>query len=91
MNRDWMNRAACRSEDPALFFPEAHGINGKRQAERAARICQPCPVRGECSEYRQATDSHYGIWAGTAHRSSASGVSSGGPHRKRGKGPGVAA
>jgi len=38
----WHERAACRGEDPDLFFPEA----GDTIATRKARaICARCPVR----------------------------------------------
>lgn len=31
----------------------------------ATMTCFVCPVKKECREYRKATNSQYGIWAGT--------------------------
>lgn len=68
MNRDWMPMAKCRGMDPELFFPTANGINGARQAERAKAICRTCPVIVECGQYREATQSSWGVWGGTVIR-----------------------
>jgi WhiB family transcriptional regulator, redox-sensing transcriptional regulator len=42
---DWRTFAACRKEDPELFFP-LPGEAGKIAA--AKRICGSCPVRRAC-------------------------------------------
>lgn len=57
-----MKRAACKDADPALFFPERgkHGL-----ANEAKKICMtPCPVFRECGDYRERTNSDFGVWAG---------------------------
>lgn len=44
MDREWELRAACRRQDPDLWFSE-------RTASRATQIClNECPVRAECLE-----------------------------------------
>lgn len=63
---DWQLLAACRGEDPDVFFhPE-----GERGAARAARIahakaiCTACPVRAACAAHALAVREPYGIWGG---------------------------
>lgn len=61
---DWQLKAACRGEDPNIFFhPE-----GERGAARAARdaaakaICASCPVIRQCAEHALAVREPYGVW-----------------------------
>ncbi len=61
---DWQLKAACRGEDPNLFFhPE-----GERGAARAARaaaakaICASCPVMRACAEHALSVREPYGVW-----------------------------
>lgn len=44
----WTRRAACRDEDPELFF--AVGTEGPalQQVEAAKKVCARCPVHTEC-------------------------------------------
>jgi WhiB family redox-sensing transcriptional regulator len=61
----WMGRAACRGEDPELFFADdARSVNERERVGEARAVCGPCPVRRECLRYALATKAH-GIWAGT--------------------------
>jgi WhiB family redox-sensing transcriptional regulator len=64
MNRDWTLNARCRGMDTNLFFPTGVGVQGRKQAEAAAAICAECPVIVECRQYRDATDSAWGVWGG---------------------------
>lgn len=59
----WMKRAACRGQDPALFFPSI----GER-TDRAKAICAGCKVREECLEYALADPESAGVWAGISER-----------------------
>jgi WhiB family redox-sensing transcriptional regulator len=43
---DWMNRAACRDEDPELFFSCLSPV----LREKAKAVCASCPVRDTCLE-----------------------------------------
>jgi WhiB family redox-sensing transcriptional regulator len=60
---EWMKRAACRGEDPALFFPPL-GAN----AAKARAICATCSVRQECLSYALADPESAGVWAGLSER-----------------------
>lgn len=61
----WHDHAACRDEDPELFFPTTTaGPDHDRQVAMAKAVCERCDVRYECLEdaiIRQAKD---GIWGG---------------------------
>jgi WhiB family transcriptional regulator, redox-sensing transcriptional regulator len=57
----WWERAACRGEDPELFFPTRCEVE-KVQAAKA--VCARCPVRAECLEYALAVNEQNGIWGG---------------------------
>lgn len=61
----WHDRAACRDEDPELFFPTAtSGPEYERQVRLAKAVCERCDVRRQCLEdaiRRQVRD---GIWGG---------------------------
>ena len=75
---EWQEHAACRGEDPGLFFappiPEgadlaelaALAAETERRTRKARRICASCQVRAACLEWRLA-DEHQldgGIWGG---------------------------
>jgi len=63
---DWQLHAACRGEDPALFFhPE-----GERGPTRAAReaaakaVCAACPMLAQCAAHALTVREPYGVWGG---------------------------
>src|SRR5512144_1189770 len=62
----WAEQAACRHEDPDLFFPpeEEHGRYAVLRETLAKRICLTCPVLPECTAHALATDERYGVWGG---------------------------
>ena len=41
---DWRHRAACRDEDPELFFPIGNTGPALDQIEEARAVCQCCEV-----------------------------------------------
>lgn len=59
----WMQLAACRGVDPALFFPERGAST--REAKAA---CAVCPVQAECLDYAMDNGLKFGIWAGLSER-----------------------
>jgi WhiB family redox-sensing transcriptional regulator len=59
----WMAQAACRDENPDLFFP-ARG----ESTDRAKSICERCSVRKACLEYALRTEQRFGIFGGTSER-----------------------
>ena len=64
MSTDWMLRAACKNEDPELFFPV--GISGPalRQVDEAKTVCRRCPVQAECLEWAIEFGQDFGVWGG---------------------------
>lgn len=62
----WRDKAACRREDPALFF-NADGETGalrKRRERKAKAICAECPVRAQCLVYAFQRPEKWGTWGG---------------------------
>ena len=48
--QDWRDSAACKNEDPALFFaPDIERMADREAREASAKaICAGCPVRHDC-------------------------------------------
>lgn len=61
---DWRDRAACRDEDPELFFPIGDGVAAQEQIARAKAVCDRCPVRAQCLQFALSTGQDAGIWGG---------------------------
>jgi len=61
--RPWASYAACRIEDPDLFFPGPEGTT-----DAAVRICGGCPVLDECRDWALGTKVKYGVWGGMTER-----------------------
>lgn len=63
---DWRHRAACRTEDPELFFPIGTTGPALDQVEQAKAVCRRCPVVDACLAW--ALDNHVeGVWGGTTN------------------------
>ncbi|MDX3308832.1 WhiB family transcriptional regulator [Streptomyces sp. NPDC054884] len=63
---DWRQHAACRREDPDLFFPIGTSGPALMQEEQAKTVCRRCPVREACLEWAMETDQTLGVWGGTS-------------------------
>jgi len=61
---DWRARAACRTEDPELFFPVGKCGPARAQIERAKAVCFACPVMAECRAYALAARVTDGVFGG---------------------------
>ena len=61
---DWRDRAACRDEDPELFFPIGTDGPALAQAERAKSVCRQCRVIEQCLAWALAAGEDAGIWGG---------------------------
>lgn len=61
---DWRQRAACRDEDPELFFPIGTGGPALVQTEQAKAVCHRCPVIDPCLEWAVETNQSTGVWGG---------------------------
>jgi WhiB family redox-sensing transcriptional regulator len=61
---DWRDQAACRSEQPDLFFPVGTTGPAWRQLAKAKSICHRCPVMADCLAWAVHTSERYGVWGG---------------------------
>lgn len=68
MTGDWRHRAACRDEDPELFFPIGESGPALRQAGAALAVCARCPVRSECLTDAIEKGDLYGVRGGLTER-----------------------
>jgi WhiB family redox-sensing transcriptional regulator len=60
----WRAQAACRGEDPELFFPIGSTGPVLAQITQAKQVCARCPVREACLDFALDTGQAYGIWGG---------------------------
>jgi WhiB family transcriptional regulator, redox-sensing transcriptional regulator len=60
----WMTEAACRDEDPELFFPVSAKGASTEQIRDATAICRQCGVQAECLRYALVNHVRHGIWGG---------------------------
>ncbi|GCB53039.1 WhiB family transcriptional regulator [Streptomyces sp. NL15-2K] len=63
---NWRDHAACRHEDPDLFFPIGTTGPALVQTERAKAVCRRCPVREKCLQWALDTGQTLGVWGGTS-------------------------
>lgn len=63
---DWRHLAACRDEDPELFFPIGTTGPAALQVEEAKAVCRRCDVRVECLQWALETGQDAGVWGGTS-------------------------
>jgi WhiB family redox-sensing transcriptional regulator len=61
---DWRHHAACRTENPELFFPVGHAGPAEIQIEEAKQVCRRCDVREECLAWAIEMDMDHGVWGG---------------------------
>ena len=61
---DWRHRAACRDEDPELFFPIGTTGPALRQVEEAKAVCGRCNVIEDCRSWSLETSQEAGVWGG---------------------------
>lgn len=62
--RGWQNRAACRDEDPEIFFPIGDTGPALLQIEDAKAVCRRCDVADRCLDWAMAADEQAGVWGG---------------------------
>jgi len=62
--RGWRADAACRGEDPELFFPVGSTGPALDQIAEAKEVCGRCPVQEACLDFALNTGQAYGIWGG---------------------------
>ena len=60
----WRHQAACRTEEPELFFPIGTGEPALGQVAEAKSVCRGCPVVGKCLAWALETGQNSGVWGG---------------------------
>ncbi|MFJ3164227.1 WhiB family transcriptional regulator [Streptomyces kanasensis] len=63
---DWRHGAACRDEDPDLFFPIGTTGLAFLQLEEARSVCRRCPVSDRCLQWALDTRQEHGVWGGAS-------------------------
>ncbi|MFD3497450.1 WhiB family transcriptional regulator [Streptomyces sp. NPDC058678] len=63
---NWRDHAACRQEDPDLFFPIGSTGPALVQQEQAKAVCRRCPVQEPCLQWALDTGQTLGVWGGTS-------------------------
>jgi WhiB family redox-sensing transcriptional regulator len=61
---DWRHEAACRHEDPELFFPIGETGPALLQIEQAKAVCRTCPVSEACLSWALESGQEAGVWGG---------------------------
>ena len=61
---NWSHDAACRGEDPELFFPVGTTGPALLQLADAKRVCARCPVQSACLQWALLTGMEHGVWGG---------------------------
>lgn len=56
--------AACRDEDPELFFPVGKTGPALLQIEDAKEVCRRCEVVDDCLRWALETGQDAGVWGG---------------------------
>ena len=61
---DWRHHAACRDEDPELFFPIGNTGPALLQIDEAKRVCQRCAVMEPGVQWALESGQDSGVWGG---------------------------
>ncbi|MGK5497294.1 WhiB family transcriptional regulator [Streptomyces sp. URMC 125] len=61
---DWRQRAACKNEEPELFFPVGTTGPALLEIEEAKSVCRRCPVMETCLAWALETGQDFGVWGG---------------------------
>lgn len=68
MEDHWTTEAACRGQDPNLFYPEIYYRNERdvfnEMHDRALSFCNRCSVREACLIDALKRKERHGIWGG---------------------------
>ena len=61
---DWRHEAACRDEDPELFFPLGTPGPAELQIQEAKAVCGRCTVTDDCLAWAFESGQDAGVWGG---------------------------
>ncbi|MFJ1799026.1 WhiB family transcriptional regulator [Streptomyces sp. NPDC088180] len=64
VNTNWRTHAACRDDEPDLFFPIGTSGPAIAQAEEAKAVCRRCPVMEACLDWALESGQDHGVWGG---------------------------
>jgi WhiB family redox-sensing transcriptional regulator len=64
INMSWLYQAACRTEEPELFFPIGTTGPALGQIAEAKSVCRGCPVVSECLSWALESGQNSGVWGG---------------------------
>ena len=65
---DWRSTAACRTEDPNLFFPAATTGPDLLITEQAKAVCRRCPIVERCLQWAMDDRIDYGVFGGLTEK-----------------------
>lgn len=70
MTPEQMQIAACRDDDPELFFVagDEDARANKAQVTEAKKVCATCRVRSACLDWAIESGQDVGIWGGLTPR-----------------------
>ena len=60
----WRDYAACRGENPELFFPIGTTSPAVQQLQLAKAVCGRCAVQSLCLEWAMLARIDHGVWGG---------------------------
>ena len=60
----WRHYAACRGQDPELFFPTGDSQLAQMQLQAAKAVCAGCAVQSVCLEWAVLAGVRHGVWGG---------------------------
>lgn len=60
----WRDYAACRGENPELFFPIGTSGPAVEQLHQAKAVCGRCAVQSVCLEWAVLAGIQDGVWGG---------------------------
>ena len=60
----WYEYAACRGENPELFFPIGTSGSALQQLKQAKAVCGRCAVQSVCLEWAVLAGIDEGVWGG---------------------------
>ncbi len=63
-NTEWQLWAACRDEDPELFFPATEYGPGAVQVQQAKAVCAGCQVPMDCLATAMKNGETDGVYGG---------------------------
>ena len=61
----WTCHAACRGQDPNLWFRDEHDSTSYREARA---VCANCPVTADCLAWALETRTEHGVFGGLSPR-----------------------